>query len=146
MSGSPPLDRPAENIHSAISNAVVRIVADYTGRGPTRARTILSGEWVFVTLADTLTKGERRLAEIGRADFVLDARKAFQNAMREDLSREIEEITGRQVVAFLSDNHIDPDVGLEAMMLGPHPGEANAADGAVFEPVQPSPPDARSRQ
>jgi uncharacterized protein YbcI len=119
MSGSLPEDRPAEGVHTAISNATVRVLADYTGRGPTRVRTILNGDWVFVTLADTLTKGERRLAEIGRADFVLDARKAFQGAMRHDLSREVEAILGRKVIAFLSDNHIDPDIGLEAMMLAP---------------------------
>jgi uncharacterized protein YbcI len=119
MAGSLPEDRPPESIYTAISNAVVRVLADYTGRGPTRVRTILNGDWVFVTLADTLTKGERRLAEIGRADFVLDARKAFQGAMRDDISREIEAILGRKVIAFLSDNHIDPDIGLEAMMLAP---------------------------
>ena len=33
-------------------------------------------------------------------------------------------ITGRPVTAFLSDNHIDPDVGIECFQLGPR------ADGA----------------
>jgi uncharacterized protein YbcI len=117
---SDPDAHPADgNVRVAIANAIVHVLAEYTGRGATSSRTTLSGDWVFVTLADTLTKGERKLAEIGRPDFVLDGRKAFQNAMRGDISRKVEAITGRKVIAFLSDNHIDPDVGLEAMLLAP---------------------------
>ena len=41
----------------------------YTGRGPTRARTTISGDWVFVTLLDTMTKGERQLAANGEGDW-----------------------------------------------------------------------------
>ena len=112
-------------MHAAISDAVVRITADYTGRGPTRARTTINDEWVFVTLSDILTKGERKLATTGRAQFVRDTRKAFQDAMRDEFVAEIEALTGRPVIAFLSDNHIDPDVAIEAFEL-----EAGAdADG-----------------
>jgi uncharacterized protein YbcI len=100
-----------------ISNAVVRTTAEYTGRGPTRARTVISGDWVFVTLSDTLTKGERRLADSGRPEFVRDVRHAFQQVMRDDLVVEIERLTSRRVIAFLSDNHIDPDVAIECFQL-----------------------------
>jgi uncharacterized protein YbcI len=102
-----------------ISNAVMRTTADYTGRGPTRSRTVMAGDWIFVTLSDTLTKGERRLAENGRADLVREARHAFQQVMRDDLVLEIERLTGRRVSAFLSDNHIDPDVAIEVFKLQP---------------------------
>lgn len=112
-------------LHAAISNATIRVLADYTGRGPTRARTILNGDWVFVTIEDALTKGERKLAELGRTDFVMDSRRTFQAAMRAELTREVESLTGRKVLAFLSDNHLDPDLGLEAMLLEPE----QSADG-----------------
>ena len=112
------------SLHAAISDAVVRITADYTGRGPTRARTTINGDWVFVTLSDTLTKGERKLAALGRAQFVNETRKAFQDAMRDDFVAEVEALTGRPVTAFLSDNHIDPDVAVECFQLAPR------ADGA----------------
>jgi uncharacterized protein YbcI len=105
--------------HAAISNGVVRILAEYTGRGPTRARTILNGNWVFVTLEDALTKGERKLGEIGRGDFVLEARRAFQLAMRAEIIDLVEAVTGRTVVAFMSDNHIDPDLAVETFVLEP---------------------------
>jgi hypothetical protein len=35
------------------------------------------------------------------------------------LTSGIEEITGRQVIAFLSANHVDPDVAIESFMLAP---------------------------
>lgn len=104
---------------ASISNNMVRILAEYTGRGPTRARTVINGDWVFITLEDALTKGERKLGEIGRGDFVIESRKAFQAAMREDIIAMVETLTGRHVLAVLSDNHIDPDVGLEALLLEP---------------------------
>jgi uncharacterized protein YbcI len=110
------------SLHAAISDAVVRITAEYTGRGPNRARTTINGEWIFVTLIDTLTKGERTLASNGRRDFVRESRKAFQDAMRNDLVAEVEALTGRQVTAFLSDNHIEPDVAVEVFQLAPVDG------------------------
>ena len=102
---------------AAISNFVVRVVSDYTGRGPTRARTHISDNLVCVVLEDTLTKGERSLVRDGRADEVLDMRKAFQQTMRGELVRGIEEITGRRVIAFMSGNHMDPDMAMEAFIL-----------------------------
>jgi uncharacterized protein YbcI len=111
-------------LHAAISDAVVRITAEYTGRGPTRARTTISGDWIFVTLSDTLTKGERKLAATGRSQFVRETRKAFQDAMRDEFVAAIENITGRAVTAFLSDNHMDPDVAIECFQLASRDGGA----------------------
>jgi uncharacterized protein YbcI len=104
---------------AAIANLVVRVVSEYTGRGPTRARTHLSGNLVCVVLEDTLTKGERSLVRDGLADQVLDMRKSFQKTMRGELVSGIEELTGRRVIAFMSDNHLDPDMGMEAFILAP---------------------------
>jgi uncharacterized protein YbcI len=47
-------------------------------------------------------------------------RKAYQNAMRDDLVAGVEEITGRKVVAFLSDNHMNPDIAVESFVLETH--------------------------
>jgi uncharacterized protein YbcI len=57
-------------------------MAEYTGRGPTRARTTISNRWVFVTLEETLTKGERQLVANGHAEQVLATRKSYQHIMR----------------------------------------------------------------
>ncbi len=101
----------------AISNAAVQILRDYTGRGPTKARTIINHDAVLIILGDTLTKGERKLAESGKADHVLETRHHFQMVMREELIALVECHVERKVVAFMSDNHIDPDIAAEVFVL-----------------------------
>jgi uncharacterized protein YbcI len=103
----------------AISNRVVKIVSEYTGRGPTRARAYLDGDLVVCVFGDTLTKGEHRLVERGEAQTVLNTRRTYQTLMRADISAAVEELTGRTVIAFFSDNHVDPDMAIEAVILEP---------------------------
>jgi uncharacterized protein YbcI len=106
-------------VSAAVSNAVVRVVREYTGRGPTQARAAISRDLVSVVMADTLTKAERSLVENGKADLVLQVRQEFQRAMRHDLVAAVETITEREVIAFMSDNHIDPDMAVETFVLRP---------------------------
>jgi len=106
---------------AAISNAVVRLLAEYTGRGPTKARTTIRGNLVVVLLQDTLTKGERALVSKGRAEKVTELRGEFQAAMREEVVAVIEDLVGRSVVAFMSANHIDPDLAAEVFVLEGEP-------------------------
>src|SRR5829696_3549332 len=106
-------------LSAAISAAVVGCTREYTGRGPTKARTTIGRDVIVTTLQDTLTKGERSLANRGKGDMVTDIRRCFQTTMREALTAEIEKLTGRKVIAFMSDNHIEPDMGVEIFVLEP---------------------------
>ncbi len=106
-------------VAAAISDLTVHLLSEYTGRGPTRARTHLSGDLVAVVLQDTMTRGERSLVDEGEHERVLETRQAFQRVMREDLAAGVAKITGREVVAFMSANHIDPDMGVEVFILAP---------------------------
>jgi uncharacterized protein YbcI len=108
-------------VSAEISRAAVQLVAEYTGRGPTKAHTVINRDSVMILLGDTLTKGERSLAGKGMSDHVLETRRLYQRAMREDLIGAVEEHTGRRVIAFMSDNHIDPDVAAEVFVLEPLP-------------------------
>jgi hypothetical protein len=47
--------------------------------------------------------------------------------MRQECSDKVAELTGRNVLAFLSANHIDPDLGAEIFMLDGPPRENNHA-------------------
>jgi uncharacterized protein YbcI len=105
--------------NAEISDAVVRMLHDYTGRGPTRSRTTISDDAVLVVVGDTLTRGERKLVETGREEQVLSLRHAFQLAMRDDLVEVVERATERKVAAFMSQNHIDPDLAVEVFVLEP---------------------------
>jgi uncharacterized protein YbcI len=104
---------------AAISNAVVGLLREFTGRGPTQARTTIGSDTVVVTLRDSLTKAERTLAGRGQAVEVLAMRRAFQETMREDLVAAVERLTQRKVEAFLSDNLYEPDVAVEIFLLVP---------------------------
>ena len=118
MSSSPDT-RASGQMAAAISTDIVRILHAQTGRGPTRARTTISGDLVVCLLEDTLTVGERTLVNAGREQTVLDVRGEYQAAMREDLTATVQAHTGRKVIAFMSDNHIDPDTAIEAFILEP---------------------------
>ena len=115
---------------AAISNMVVRTVSEYTGRGPTKARTYITDDVVTVILQDTLTKGERSLVAEGLHEHVLATRKAFQNTMRHSLVSGVEEILGRRVTAFFSDNNIEPDMAAETFVLAPQGAEPQS-DGSL---------------
>jgi uncharacterized protein YbcI len=112
---------PGSSMYLAISNAVVGVLREYTGRGPTKARTTIRDNVVLVMLEQTLTKGEQVLVEKGRGDQVLMLRREYQEAMRDEGSARVAELTGRNVVAMMSANHIDPDLGAEIFVLDASP-------------------------
>ena len=114
---SPPLTKSSPA--AMISTAAVQLLHDYTGRGPTKAKTTIAGDLVAIVLADTLTAGERKLVENGRAERVLALRHDYQTVMRTDLIALVERNLERRVVAFMSQNHIDPDFGVEIFVLEP---------------------------
>ena len=116
---------PDGELAAAISNTVVRALARTTGRGPTKAKTTLGENGVFVVLQDSLTHGEQTLTDAGEGEAVLDLRRRWQRVMQADLSREIEQLTGRKVIGFMSDNHIDPDIAVEVFVLEPLPPTAH---------------------
>jgi len=110
-------------LSSAISDAMVRLLSRYTGRGATSSRTMLGNDLIVCVMGDTLTKGERSLVEHGKREAVLEIRKAFQESMANDAIEVVEELSGRQVTAFMSNNNIDPDLGVEIFILKPVSGE-----------------------
>ena len=113
--------QPNGAVAARISNAVVQTLHEYTGRGPTKARTDINPSSVVVLLGDTLTKGERVLVDNGRPELVLQTRQAFQGLMRDDLVAAVEGLMERKVIAFMSENHINPDMAAEIFVLEPSP-------------------------
>jgi uncharacterized protein YbcI len=109
-----------ETVPSAmISTAAVQLLHEYTGRGPTKAKTLISENLVTVVFADTLTKGERKLVESGHSERVIELRHDYQLVMRDDLVALVERQLERKVIAFMSQNHIDPDLAVEVFVLEP---------------------------
>jgi uncharacterized protein YbcI len=70
-------------------------------------------------LGDTLTKAEQQLVDAGRSKVVLRGRRAMQDTLADDAIAMVSELTKREVVAFMSNNHIDPDLAVETFVLAP---------------------------
>ena len=102
-----------------ISTSAVQLLHEYTGRGPTKAKTVISEDLVTILVADTLTRGERKLVDNGDADEVLHLRHHYQHIMRPELVAIVERQLKRKVIAFMSQNHIDPDLAVEVFVLEP---------------------------
>ena len=102
-----------------ISNAVVRLVREHFGKGPTQAKTLLHDDAVVTILRGGFTHAEKTLYKAGRADIVDEGRRAMQGVFEREMRAEVERLTGRRVVAFLSANHHEPDASVEVFLLEP---------------------------
>jgi len=111
----------------AVGNAVTRLHRDRYGRGATTTRTVFHGNRIIAFLEDIYTPLERTLIEAGDWEQVKATRQSFQMAMRGPFTTAVEEITGRKVIAFMSQVHLDPDMAAEIFVLSPN-GEETPAD------------------
>ena len=123
------------SLHVSLSNAIVGFLREYTCRGPTRARTTIRDNVVLVMLEQTLTKGEQSLVAKGRGEQVLALRREYQEAMRVESSAVVAELTGRNVIAMMSANHIAPDLGAEIYVLDGPPQPRPASPDPTPEPA-----------
>ena len=115
-------------LSAALSNAIVALMAEYTGRGPTQSKTYVNENLITCIMHDSLTKGERSLVLDGKEDAVLEMRRTYQDTMRPELVAIVERITDRKVSAFMSANHVDPDVAVETFVLELREGPADRKD------------------
>jgi uncharacterized protein YbcI len=120
-------------LNQAVAKLVVRAHNRYTGRGAPRAIAFYRRNVLVVVMQDALTKAEQSLAEDGMGGSVLQIRREVQESLREELVAGVERLTGCKVTAFMSDNHIDPDVSAELFVLDrrvpPPPAAAPTSTG-----------------
>ena len=114
-------------IAADISNAVVRLVREHFGRGPTQAKTVVHDDIVVTVLRGGYTHAEKTLYQAGKGDIVEEGRRAMQDVFQREMTAAVEQLSGREVEAFLSANHHDPDVTVEMFLLKPS-DTAPAAD------------------
>jgi len=82
---------------------------------------------VTVVLRDTMTRGELSLVAHDHADVVLATRATFQEMMGDELRAGVEQVVQRKVIAFMSANHVDPDMAVETLILAPLQDDAPKA-------------------
>jgi uncharacterized protein YbcI len=109
---------------AAISNRIVQIQREHYGRGPMKAKTYALDDLVVVVMRGTgFTPLEKTILEAGDPDRIVEMRHEFQHMMTKRFTDTIEELTGRKVLAFLSQAHVEPDLTLEIFFVdGPLEG------------------------
>jgi uncharacterized protein YbcI len=98
---------------------MVALLKEFYGRGPTRAKSYYQDDLVVCLLRGGFTRVEQTLLDGGRGDSVIQQRMDFQDLMRERFVSVIEDMTGRQVIGFMSGNQQDPDIMCEVFILAP---------------------------
>lgn len=106
-----------------ISNQLNSSHRDHFGRGAGNVKTVIQKGFVSTFLEDIYTPMEKTLISGGHEQLVIDCRFAFQQMMRDTYIGIIENVTGRKVRAFLSQNHIDPAIATEMFVLEPESGD-----------------------
>jgi uncharacterized protein YbcI len=112
---------------AAVSNAIVRILSECYGRGPTRAKTYVFDDYMLCVLEDLLTTVERTLVDNGEERLVRSVRLRFQETMHDRMKNTVQEIIGRPVIAYHSQVTFHPSVGFELFVLGDSSGDDGAA-------------------
>jgi uncharacterized protein YbcI len=109
---------------AAISTRIVGILRDHYGRGPMRAKTYVLDDIIVVVMRGSgFTPLEQTIMDSGQPERVIEMREDFQRVMKDRYSETIKELTGRNVVAFLSQAHVEPDLTLEIFFIdGPLEG------------------------
>ena len=110
-------DKTLGEMRAMISKEIVRLQAEYYGKGPTKAKTYIVEDLVVVVLEETSTRAEKTLAERGERDAIEHIRRRFQQQMADSFTSIVEQATGRKVRAFLSETDIDTDVSVETFLL-----------------------------
>lgn len=104
-------------LHAAITRALVGIQNQFLGRGPKTASTFHYNNVVMTLMNDVLTPADKVLAQTNRDDAVVSIRHLYQKTMQADFTAAVERLTERKVIAFISGNHVDPDIAAEIFIL-----------------------------
>jgi uncharacterized protein YbcI len=104
----------------AVTEAMVALHKRYYHRVPVTAKTILlGGDLLACVLGGVYTDVEKTMIELQRTTMVQETRSAFQTAMQRKFIDEVERLSGRGVLAFISNHHVGPDMEIELFLLQP---------------------------
>ena len=109
---------------AAISTRIVAILRDHYGRGPMKAKTYALDDLIVVVMRGSgFTPLEQTIMDSGEPHRVVAMREDFQRLVAQRYKGAIQELTGRNVVAFLSQAHVEPDITMEIFFVdGPLEG------------------------
>jgi uncharacterized protein YbcI len=103
---------------AAVANEIVRLKAQYYGKGPTEAKAYMNDDVLVVVLKGGLTTVERTLLDAGDADLVRRVRLRFQDVMEQNFIDAVQRLTGQKVLTYMSQIVFDPVLCFEFFVLG----------------------------
>jgi uncharacterized protein YbcI len=114
----PPLEgQQGAALLAAISREMVRAMKGFYGRGPTKAKSYLIDDLLFVVMRGGMTEAEQTLLDAGEGDAVRAFRQHFENVMGERLIGTVEQLTERKVVTYQSQVLFDPHTIIEIFLF-----------------------------
>ena len=109
-----------DELLDAVTAEMVVFHEHYHHRIPVTAKTLLLGDEVLIcVLGGVYSDVEKTMIELQRGKLVQQVRSAFQVAMQSRFIATVERLSGREVLAFVSDQHVGPDIEIELFMLKP---------------------------
>jgi uncharacterized protein YbcI len=113
-------DPPNAEMLGSVTEAMIALHERYHHRTPVTGKTQLLGDDLLVcVLGGVYTDVEKTMIELQRSTVVQETRSAFQTAMQQRFIDQVERLTGRRVLAFISNQHVGPDLEVEIFMLAP---------------------------
>lgn len=110
-----------DELLAAVTEAMVGFHQRYYHREPVSAKTMLLGDDLLAcVLGGVYTDVEKTMIEIQRSTLVQETRNAFQNAMQDKFINTVQNLSGRRVLAFVSNHHVGPDIEIELFLLVPN--------------------------
>ena len=131
---APEASLTGDQILAAVTQAMVAFHQRYHHRKPVTAKTLMLGDDLLAcVLGGVYTDVEQTMIEIQRKTIVQETRNEFQNAMQARFIGAVEYLTGRNVLAFISNHHVGPDIEIELFLLTPS-GTSDERLAVVPEP------------
>jgi uncharacterized protein YbcI len=107
-----------DELLSAVTESMVTLHERYYHRVPVSAKTqLLDNDLLAVVMGGVYTDVEKTMIELERVTLVQETRSAFQEAMQQRFIDEIERLSGRDVLAFISNSHVGPDMEIELFVM-----------------------------
>jgi uncharacterized protein YbcI len=107
-----------EELLAAVTEEMVAMHERYHHRVPASAKTqLLEDDLLAVVMGGVYSDVEKTMIELQRSTLVQETRSAFQETMQQRFIDSIERLSGREVLAFISNSHVGPDLEIELFVL-----------------------------
>jgi uncharacterized protein YbcI len=107
------------SMRAALANAMVALMKQHYGRGPTAAKAWILDDYVFVAMENGLTRSEETLVADGKEEEIRRYRLSFQQTIADTAPGMVGAITGRRVLTYHSQIVFHPTRAFEIFALEP---------------------------